>query len=68
MWTICGRIVPLTSDTRVAPTGEAAFTGRMRVDEATGGIIAFVMGWASLSGSRSVLRGLSLVAASGKPV
>ena len=26
MWAICGRIVPLTSDTHVAPTGDPAFT------------------------------------------
>ena len=74
MWAIRGRIVPLTSDTNVAPTEDArtedaAFTGRMWVDEATGSIIAVIRGrTAGPSGSQWVLRSSSLVAASGKPL
>ena len=69
MCAIRGRIVPFTSDTNVAPTGHAAFTGRMRVDEATGSIIAVIRGrTAGPAGSQWVLRSSSLVAASGKPL
>ncbi len=69
MWAIRGRIVPLTSDTNVAPTEDAAFTGRMWVDEATGSIIAVIRGrTAGPPGSQWVLRSLSLIAASVKPL
>ena len=69
MWAIRGRIVPLTSDTKVAPTEDAAFTGRMWVDEATGSIIAVIRGrTAGLLGSQWVLRSSSLIGANGKPL
>src|SRR5918998_3715919 len=44
MWAIRGRIVPLASDTTVAPTEDAVFTGRVWIDETTGRIIAVTRG------------------------